>query len=733
MSKTELPSPREPRQVKRRSLLSMDECRQIAGEFDGTTERIDALLKKWSAIKPGVKRHTIIRAAKRGGYQTTKDRKDWTPEEDRFLRENWHRMSADEIAAALGRGFNSVNLRRKRIGIGRYDGEDLTIRDLEELTRIDHRQWHDFVARGWLRARQRGRRKGAVPITYVSLNALRSLLTDHPEIYDYRRAPKATIVALELDRLPDPPAWKRVLCRSSSWREQIKPTPTGRTVTHGVAPMEMRLHTFRHRSCEEEGGTSFWAPLYASPSCPRCGCQVSRYSDEGLFTDLDPGNDEVIDIQARKLGLTWRDGKLRDGNGEVVSDRDILSSLFSAGRRAARSIKAFEKLLDAGLSLAQSKPVAPHRLLANILELELRADQEQALQTFVETGAMTAAHAMSFGKSTLGMMAMTRIAGRHLLMVDTQLLREQWIEKLTTLAPRVAVRRCHKPAKHVLAIYDREGNERCVIDIYSYQTRAKLDGPWVVGCFDEVHRLPAALAHRHAFARTEYRIGLSSTPDLRCDGRGAFVSRMTGALVGDDWTEQIRTGVVKRIPVKVILVEDREHKHEVVGEILRQYESVVVLCEAIEDGRELELRYGIPFIHSQTKHKLKVLRAARSMVLSRIGDAGISVPHCEVTVDHSGLFGSRIQSLQRLGRLMHSDRACFHCILMTRVERYERFAGRVEAIRNKGFEVVEEVATRKEASVQRLLSPALQARVSAQENPYLSMLGWLKDSLNLAA
>jgi hypothetical protein len=733
VSKTEFPFLRKPRQVKGRSLLSIDECRQIAGEFDGTTERIDALLKKWSAIKPGVKRHTIIRAAKRGGYQTTKDRKDWTPEEDRFLRDNWHRMSADDIGAALGRSFNSVNLRRKRIGIGRYTGEDLTIRDLEELTRIDHRQWHDFIARGWLRVHQRGRRRDAAPITYVGPNAIRGLLTDHPETYDYRHAPKSTVVALELNSVPDPPKWKRVVCRSSSWREQIKPTPTGRTVTHGTAPMEMRLHTFRHRSCEEEGGTSFWAPLYATPSCPRCGCQVSRYSDDGLFTDLDPGSDEIIDMQARKLGLTWRDGKLRDGDGNVVSDRDILGALFSAGRRASRSIKAFEKLLEAGLSLAQPKPVAPHVLLDNILDLELRVDQEQALQAFVRTGAMTAAHAMSFGKSTLGMMAMTRIAGRHLLMVDTQLLREQWIEKMTALAPGVEVRRCHKPAKHVLTVYDRDGNERCVIEIFSYQTRAKLDGPWVVGCFDEVHRLPAALAHRHAFARTEYRIGLSSTPDLRCDGRGAFVSRMTGALVGDDWTEQMDAGVVKRIPVKVLLVEDREHKHEVVGDILRQHEAVVVLCESIEDGRELELRYGIPFIHSQTKHKLQVLRAAKSMVLSRIGDVGISVPHCEVTVDHSGLFGSRIQSLQRLGRLMHSDRARFHCILMTREERYERFAGRVDAIRKKGFEVSEEVAMRRKASVHKLLSPALQARVSAQENPYLSMLGWLKDTLNTTA
>jgi superfamily II DNA or RNA helicase len=71
---------------------------------------------------------------------------------------------------------------------------------------------------------------------------------------------------------------------------------------------------------------------------------------------------------------------------------------------------------------------------------------------------MTAAHAMSFGKSTLGMMAMTRISGRHLLMVDTQMLREQWIEKLSALAPRVDVAHCYKPSKDVLTVFDREGS-----------------------------------------------------------------------------------------------------------------------------------------------------------------------------------------------------------------------------------------------------------------------------------
>jgi hypothetical protein len=212
-----------------------------------------------------------------------------------------------------------------------------------------------------------------------------------------------------------------------------------------------------------------------------------------------------------------------------------------------------------------------------------------------------------------------------------------------------------------------------------------------------------------------------------------MVSKMTGALVGEDWRQQMATGIVKRIPVKVFLVEDAEHKHEVVGQLLHKHASVVVLCEALADGRELELRYGIPFVHSKTKHKLQLLRASQSMVLSRVGDAGISVPHCEVTVDHSGLFGSRIQSLQRLGRLMHSDRALYHCILMTRVERYERFAARVEAIRAKGFEVTEEVASRGRATVHPLLTPVLEARVSARDNPFLAALGWRKDALIAAA
>lgn len=716
------------------SIYSEADCKAIADVYDGKSKTLDQLLEEWRAKRQGVNRLNLMAAARRGGYVPEGERKPWSdPAEDQFLLDNWHKMSGDEIAARLGRTFNSVNLRRKRLGIGRYDGEELTIRDLEAQTKIDHRQWQSYIEQGWLKARTRERRKGAAPIKYVSIDAVHEMLKMHPEVYDYKRAPKAVRMQLELNRLPDPPRLKRVVCQSDAWAPTTKPTPVGRQVTHGSAQLVERQHRFKLSSCKASGGTEFWAETYAAPVCPRCGCQVSRYSEKGLFTDLNVGDDEVIDIQARKIGLRWADGRLTNLDGQEIKDADVLRYLFGAGRRTSKSIATFAKLLEAGMAQLGSVPVEGATLLDNILDFELKPDQESALQEWIRNGSLTAAHAMSFGKSMLGLMALTRVPGRHLLVVDTQLNRDQWVDRLRKHAPRVVVRKHYKPMKTVVRVFDREGNRRCTIEIFTYMTRDPLEGPWDVVCCDEVHRLPAAKSHRIALVPSKHRIGLSATADMREDGRGALVAKMTGKLVGEDWTEQMNSGVVKRIPVKVILVEDREHKHEVVGDLLKQHERVAVLCEALEDGRELELRYGIPFIHHATKDKLAVIRSAKSVVMSRVGDAAISMPECQVTVDHSGLFGSRIQSLQRLGRLMHSNCARFHVILMTRVERYERFGKRVEAIRSKGFEVSESVAKRRRAKVHSLLTPALAARVTPKENSLLAALGWRRDELNKAA
>ena len=700
--------------IQRVARLSPADCKSIAARYDGTTETLDALLHEYRLRFPLLERHQLQRAAKRGGYVSARARKAWTARDDDYIRLNWHSTSGDAIAAALGRSFESVNLRRKRIGVGRYDGSELTIRDVEEATRIDHRQWHDFVERGWLRVRRRERRAGAAPITYVTIDAVLAMLRAHPEVFDYCAAPPRTRNLLELDSLPTPPKYKRVTCQSTGWTDQVKPTP----IPHHVGMA----------SCGDQGGTHFWAPLYATPACPRCGCKVSRYSPEGLFTDLEPDQGEVLDMLARKLGLRWIDGALRDDQGAEVRDRNVLAYVFGSNRSPGRAVEVFQKLISKDVRVNTSEPVGDSRLLDDILGIELRPDQQEALQIWLRHGSMTAAHAMSFGKSTL--VALTRLAGRHLLIVDTALNREQWVAKLRERAPSMhVVRAWAKPVHTEVTVFDRSGAIRCVIEIYTYQTRTPIEGSFVLGCFDEVHRLPARASHRHALVTCEFRLGMSSTARYREDGRGELVHKLTGALVGDDWGSQLARGTVQRVPVRVLIVDDVEHKHEVVGDLLKRH-RVAVLCERLEDGLELERRYGIPFVHGRTKDKLQVIRSARSLCLSRVGDAGISMPNCEITVDHSGLFGSRSQSLQRLGRLMHSERALYHVVLMTPAER-SRFSKRIDAIREKGFDVTEEVVVRSTADVRPLIPPAIAQRVSAQDNPFMSLLGWRKDECDL--
>jgi superfamily II DNA or RNA helicase len=713
------------RQRGREPLLSSEECKAIAAEYDGTTAALDRLLVAYRRRHPGLERHNVVQAARRGGYATRRTRKGWSPVDDQFLREQWHKMSGDEVAAALGRSFNSVNLRRKRLGIGRYDGDELTIRDLEEATGLDHRQWHEFIWRGWLQARQCQRRAGAPPITYVAVPAVAKLLRSHPEVYEYRAAPKYTRVLLELDRLPDPPKFKRVTCLSRSWQDQVKPTPTGRKVNHGAAALTPLAHRFSLPSCADLGGTGFWAALYEAPQCPRCGCQVSRYSPDAIYSDVDPGDAEILDIQARKLGLRWHDGALRDANGVQVDDSEVLFYVLGASRQPSRAARVVHKLIDAGMKAHEPSPVMPDELLDHILDIELRADQEEAFRQFLAAGCATAAHSMSFGKSTIAMVIMTRLAGRHVVFVDSRLLQEQWVEKLNLHAPAVTVRRCWKPSKVEVTVFDRSGQPRCVIDVFTYMTRARLTDEYVVACYDEEHRLFANLAHRHGLLRSRYRIGMSATHNLRADGRN-LCDKITGPVIGDDWAPQMESGVLRKLPVRVLICQDVEHKHEVVGDFLRKF-ATVVLCEALEDGRALESRYGIPFICSDTKNKLAVIRAARSVCLSRVGDGGLSIRHCEVTIDHSGLFGSRVQSLQRLGRLLHSEAGRFHVILMTPAER-ERFAKRVDVLRDKGFAVTEEVAPRDTAELHRL-PPTVRGLVTANENPLLAALGWRRRDL----
>ena len=261
---------------RRKPAFSDEECKEIAREFDGSTSCFDALWEKWKPLKPGLKRHGIGQAARRGGYEPAKPIRRWLARDDQLLRLHWHSMPIAELAKLLRRSLSSLQARRRTLRLGRASSGEFTPRGLQALTGISSQRWQRLIADGLLLGRIRPSREKVKPVapaatrkavTFVSVASLHALLRAHPEIYDYRAAPAPVRSKLDLDKLPDPPAWTRVCCTAQrTWPQKSRIEGKGARTTDG--PLQ------RKPSCREIGGTVFTARTYSHPRCPRCGCQV---------------------------------------------------------------------------------------------------------------------------------------------------------------------------------------------------------------------------------------------------------------------------------------------------------------------------------------------------------------------------------------------------------------------------------------------------------------------------
>jgi len=74
------------------------------------------------------------------------------------------------------------------------------------------------------------------------------------------------------------------------------------------------------------------------------------------------------------------------------------------------------------------------------------------------------------------------------------------------------------------------------------------------------------------------------------------------------------------------------------------------------------------------------------VVLSRVGDEGVSLPAIQRIIEYDFLFGSRRQEVQRVGRLFHATEAGEHYILMTQDE-LARYKKRLYSLVEKGIEI----------------------------------------------
>ncbi|HOP08758.1 MAG TPA: helicase-related protein, partial [Candidatus Methanofastidiosa archaeon] len=204
--------------------------------------------------------------------------------------------------------------------------------------------------------------------------------------------------------------------------------------------------------------------------------------------------------------------------------------------------------------------------------------------------------------------------------------------------------------------------------------------------FDEAHHLPANSFSRLATINTRYRIGLSASP-YREDGRIDYIFALTGFPVGLRWQELISMKVIEEPDIKVIVYSTREEKRKGLLQLVPNYAGdIIIFCDSLKLGRELSDELDIPFIYGSTKDRMEVLRTNRVVIMSRVGDEGVSLPELETVIEYDFFGGSRRQEVQRVGRIMHGNKKGEHIILMTddELQKYEK---RLYSLEEQGFRI----------------------------------------------
>ncbi|WP_245575914.1 DNA repair helicase XPB [Alicyclobacillus contaminans] len=201
--------------------------------------------------------------------------------------------------------------------------------------------------------------------------------------------------------------------------------------------------------------------------------------------------------------------------------------------------------------------------------------------------------------------------------------------------------------------------------------------------YDEVHMLPAPLFRLAADLQGIRRLGLTATL-VREDGAETDVFSLIGSkLYEASWKQLERAGylaAVRCVEIRVPMPEDwreqytvanvrRQHrlaalnpaKHSVVQALLRRHagEACLIIGHYLEMLEDIAEDVGCPMITGKTPQTERDLWYAqfregriRCLVLSRVANMAVDLPNAAVAIQVSGLFGSRQEEAQRLGRLL---------------------------------------------------------------------------------
>lgn len=414
---------------------------------------------------------------------------------------------------------------------------------------------------------------------------------------------------------------------------------------------------------------------------------VNKYS--ALIQEVPTILEDVLDLSTPFNGIVVDEfeGTLQIERPDVDDARDVksrydkyLTKIKDDSTILVKKGMEFEiqaALLRDGILPYKSRPIPDGLFRDTEPKFELRDYQQRDWNIFLETSAIGVFYPMGTGKSFLIMRAIQVLKGKKLIMVPNGTLARQWYDyvlEYTTLE------------EGDVSFENKDiGKVEVSIVIYNKANIKKVTGiDWVFIGFDEVSTLVAD-THLQFLTKTKAktRIFATATP-MREDGREDLIFASCGRPLGVDWKYFLENDLIKQPKIDIWVEEDKEAKMTKMDELIDDDKRTIIFCDGISLGKKISKKYGVKFIYGKTPKGDRMRLIHQSLdehnlvVVSRIGDLGISMKFIDVILEIDYNKGSRQQETQRVGRLFHSEEEGQYHAIMTARDYYKhkkRFLG----------------------------------------------------------
>lgn len=352
-----------------------------------------------------------------------------------------------------------------------------------------------------------------------------------------------------------------------------------------------------------------------------------------------------------------------------------------------RHFELLANLIKDGILPFIPKPIDREDMIKSKCEIELRDYQRKAYEEFLQYGNIGAFFPASTGKTYLSIYALANLKPKHLVVVPTRLLVEQWVERIELYTDlKVGWWRDERERKHVFEEYEKE-NIDVIVCTYYGATKYCSHIQWQLIVIDEVHHLPSDEFSKLAVIPRKYLIGLSASPQ-REDEREEYIFALTGKPVGLAWEVFKKLGIIQNPPMHVWIVKSDQDRMKQLERLFKTERKTLIFCDSIALGSAVAKRFDIPHVHGETKQRLAEIKNANNVVVSRVADEGVSLPDIERVIEINWLHGSRRQELQRFTRLLHGRNTEGEAHIIMTVQEYQSDHKRLFSLMDKGFKIV---------------------------------------------